>query len=166
MRWLTSLVGLAGGFLLCISLAPVLLSSRNSSPIAQWRDVLVTWTQITGYLRLAFAVVAIGFIIIGLVGVLISFAKPISGRRFMIRGGIAAVALLGALWIGLLDLQMPLLGSTDIGSHLVWDTNWGIARWAVSRKIISLGGGWLKPAMAGGVLLLVTGLPQWWKRLK
>ncbi len=166
MRWVTSLLGLAGGFLLCLALAPVLLSSRNSSLITQWRDVIIAWTQFTGYLRLAFTVVAIFFIVLGLVGVIISFVKPISGRRFMIWGGIATIALLGALWMGLLDLQMPLLGSTDIGSHLVWDSNWGIARWAVSGKIISLGDGWLKPAMAGGVLLLATGLPQWWKRLR
>lgn len=166
MRWLASLLGLAGGFLLCVTLAPVLLSSRNSSLITQWRDIVIAWTQFTGYLRLAFAVVATFFIILGLVGVLISFVKPVSGRRFMIWGGIATVVLLGALWIGLLDLQIPLLGSTDIGSHLVWDSNWGIARWAISKKIISLGGGWLKPAMAGGILLLATGLPQWWKQLK
>jgi len=89
----------------------------------------------------------------------------------MLWGGIASLSLLLALWLGLLDLHVPIFGSTNIGSQLIWDSKWGIASWAVVRKTFNfisnlLGGGWLKPAFVGAVLLLFTGLPKWWSKLR
>jgi len=85
----------------------------------------------------------------------------------MLWGGIASISFLVALWLGLLDLHVPLLGSTDVGSYLIWNGNWGIASWSISHKIFRLfGGGWLKPALAGGILLVLTNLPRWWSRFR
>lgn len=167
MRWLTSLLGLAGGFLLYVSLAPVLLSGINSKLLTEWKNAIIVWPQnYIGYLIIALVIIAITLIGIGLIGAIISPIKPISGKRLMVLGGIATITLLGALWIGFLDLHILFLGSTDMKSHLMWDRSWGIAQWTVSREIMSLGNGWLKPAIAGGILLLSTGLLDKWNNLK
>jgi hypothetical protein len=165
-RLIPTVLGLAGGFLLVISLAPVFLSGKNSTVLAEWRDIILQWTQFTGYLRLAFAVVAIVFICVGLVGIILAPFKPVSAQMFMTWGGLASLSLLLALWLGFLDLHVPIFGSTNIGSQLIWDRSWGIAKWNVAREIIHLGNGWLKPAFAGGILLVLTNLPLWWQRLR
>ena len=66
-------IGIIGGFLLVVSLTPVLLSGRNSSVIGQWRDVILEWTQFTGYLRLMFVAAALIVTVAGLVGVIVNF---------------------------------------------------------------------------------------------
>ncbi|MFC1991616.1 hypothetical protein ACFLVC_02690 [Chloroflexota bacterium] len=159
------IIGLAGAYLTILSLAPVLLSGRNSGVISEWRDVILQWTQFTGYIRLIFVVVALIFISIGLLGVLINFFKPRTSQKLILRGGIASVSLLTALWLGLLDLHIPLFGSTDVGSLMIWDSSWGIADWSISRTIFYFfGGGWLKPAFAGAILLVLTNAPRWWNK--
>lgn len=159
-------VGIIGGFLLYLSLAPVLLSGRNSAVIGEWRDIILQWTQFTGYLRLIFVTGALVITGMGLLGVAVNFLKPYTGQKLMLWGGIASLSLLIALWLGLLDLHVPLFGSTDIGSKLIWDSRWGISSWSVSRNIFHFfGGGWLKPAFAGAILLTLTNLPRWWHRL-
>lgn len=159
--------GIMGGFLLFLSLAPVLLSGRNSEVIGQWRDIILQWTQITGYLKLIFVVAALIMTSAGLFGVVINFFKPYTGQKLMLWGGIASLSLLIALWLGLLDLHVPLFGSTELGSHLIWDGGWGLAGWSVFNRIFHIfGGGWLIPAFAGAILLILTGLPRWWSRLR
>ncbi len=166
-RWFSSILGLAGGYLLYLSLAPVLLSGRNSDVIGQWRDIILQWTQFTGYLRLIFVVGALLVTGVGLLGVVINFVKPYTGQKFMLWGGIASLSLLIALWLGLLDLHVPLFGSTDVGSLLIWDSRWGIADWSISKKIFYFfGGGWLIPAFVGAILLVLTSLPRWWSRFR
>ncbi|MBT9133095.1 MAG: hypothetical protein DDT32_02058 [Syntrophomonadaceae bacterium] len=165
-RWLPTLFGLAGGFLLYVSLAPVVLSGKNSDAIVEWRDFILQWTQITGYLRLGFVVVAIGFVCLGLLGVVISFLKPQSGARFMLWGGLSSILLLLALWLGILDVHLPIFGSTDIRSALIWDNQWGIGNWKLAKEIIDIGNGWFKPAVAGGAFLVATGIPRWWAHLR
>ncbi|MBA7664325.1 hypothetical protein ES703_72383 [subsurface metagenome] len=160
-------VGVVGGYLLFLALAPVLLSGRNSDVIGEWRDIILQWTQFTGYLRLAFVAGVLIIASVGLLGVVINFLKPYTGQKLMLWGGISSLALLLALWLGLLDLHVPIFGSTDVGSHLIWDGSWGIASWSVSKKIFHFfGGGWLKPAFAGAILLILTSLPRWWSRLR
>ena len=170
-RLFSTVMGLAGGVLLYSSLAPVLLSGRNADVIAEWRDLILQWTQLTGYLRLGFVGIALIFIGIGLLGVIINLFKPISGQKYMMWGGIASLSFLTVLWLDLLELHAPLLGSTDYGSNLIRASNWGITNWAIFREpydFISnlFGGGWLKPAFVGALLLLFSGLPRWWSRLK
>jgi hypothetical protein len=158
-------VGIIGGYLLFLSLAPVFLSGRNSEVISYWREVILQWTQFTGYLRLIFAAAALLVTGAGLTGIIVNIFKPETGQKLMLWGGIAALALLVALWLGLMDIHLPLLGSTDIGSNLIWDSRWGIASWSISKKIFNLfGGGWLRPAITGSVLLILTNLPRWWHR--
>ena len=160
-------LGIIGGFLLFLSLAPVLLSSTNSDVIGEWRDIILQWTQFTGYLRLIFVAAALVVTGAGLLGVVVNFLKPNAGQKLMFWGGIASLSLLIALWLGLLDLHVPIFGSTDIGSHLIWDGGWGIASWSVSKKIFHIfGGGWLKPAFAGAIMLILTSLPRWWTKLR
>ena len=160
-------VGITGGFLLYLSLAPVLLSGRNSEVIGEWRDIILQWTQFTGYLRLIFVAAALIVTCAGLLGVIVNFLKPLTGQKLMLWGGIASLSLLIALWLGLLDLHVPIFGSTDVGSHLIWDGGWGLASWSVSKKIFHIfGGGWLKPALAGAILLILTSLPRWWSRFR
>ena len=160
-------VGFIGGYLLFLSLAPVLLSGRNSGVIVEWRDIILQWTQFTGYLRLIFVAAALIVTSTGLLGVVISFVKPYTGQKLMLWGGIAALLLSIALWLGLLDLHVPIFGSTDFGSHLVWDGSWGLAGWSVSREVFHVfGGGWLEPTFAGAILLILTNLPRWWSRLR
>jgi hypothetical protein len=159
-------VGLAGGLLLIFSLAPVLLSGRNSSSISQWRDTILQFTQFTGYLRLIFVSAMLIITAAGILGIVINIAKPYTGQKLMLWGGIASLLLLLALWLGLLDVQVIFFGSTDIGSHLIWDSSWGFATWSVSRKLLQVfGGGWLKPAFIGAILLSLTSLPRLWSRL-
>lgn len=159
-------LGIIGGFLLYLSLAPVLLSDTNSDVIGEWRDIILQWTQFTGYLRLIFVVVALFVTCAGLLGVVVNFLKPYTGQKLMFWGGIASLSLLIALWLGFLDLH-SILGSTDVGSRLIWDSSWGIASWSVSKNIFHFfGGGWLKPAFAGAILLILTSLPRWWSRLR
>ena len=159
-------IGVIGGFLLFLALAPVLLSSRNADTISQWRDIILQWTQFTGYLRLIFSAGALLVTGLGLIGVIINFTKPYTGQNLMLWGGIASVIFLIVLWLGLLDLH-TLLGSTDIGSYLIWDNNWGIASWSVSQKVFHFfGGSWLIPAFTGSILLILTNLPRWWSRFR
>ena len=85
----------------------------------------------------------------------------------MLWGGIASLSLLTVLWLGLLDLHIPIFGSSDIGARLIWDDSWGIASWSASRDIFHFfGGGWFKPALVGAILLVLTNLPQWWSRFR
>ncbi len=159
-------LGIIGGYILFLSLAPVLLSGRNSNVIGEWRDIILQWTQFTGYLRLIFVVATLSVTSVGLFGVVINFFKPYTGQKLMFWGGIASLSLLIALWLGLLDLH-SILGSTDVGSRLIWDSSWGIASWSVSKNIFHFfGGGWLKPAFAGAILLVLTSLPRWWAKLR
>ena len=72
--------GLVGGFLLFLSIAPVLLSGRNSDVIGQWRDIILLWTQFTGYLRLIFTAATLIVMSAGLLGVVINFLKPYTGQ--------------------------------------------------------------------------------------
>ena len=161
------LCGGTGALLVWIAIAPVLLSGENAALIEQWRDVILGWTQFTGYLRLVFVITALAVLCGGLVGVVIQWAKPKTGQRLMLWGGGAGICLAAALWLGFLDLQLPLLGSTEIGDHLVWDGGWGIATWGVSRTILMLSGGeWLGPFLAGSALLIATNLPRVWTRLR
>ncbi len=160
-------VGIIGGFLLYLSLAPVLLSGRNSAVISEWRDIILQWTEFTGYLRLIFVAGALIITATGLLGVFVNFIKPYIGQKLMLWGGIASLLLLTTLWLGLLDLHIPLFGSTDIGSKLIWDSRWRIGSWNVSKDIFSFfGGGWLKPAFAGALLLVLTNLPRWWSSFR
>ena len=161
------IVGIIGGFLLYLSLAPVLLSGRNSDVISEWRDIILQWTQFTGYLRLIFVAAALIVTVVGLLGVIVNFFKPYTGQKLMLWGGIASLLLIIVLWLGLLDLHVPILGSTDVSSRLIWDSSWGLASWGVSKRILHIfGGGWLKPAFAGAALLILTNLPYWWRKLK
>lgn len=149
-----------------LSLAPVLLSGRNSNAISQWRDAILQLTEFTGYLRLIFVAAALLVTSAGLLGVVINFVKPNTGQRLMLWGGLACLLLLLTLWLGLLDVQVIFLGSTDISSHLIWDSSWGLASWSVSRKLLDVfGGDWLKTALAGAILLTLTSLPRVWSRL-
>ena len=74
-------LGIIGGFLLYLSLAPVLLSGMNSDAIAAWRDFILQWTQFTGYLRLIFVVVALFVTCAGLLGIVVNFLKPYTGKN-------------------------------------------------------------------------------------
>jgi len=160
------IIGIIGGFLLYLSLAPVLLSGKNSDVISAWRDSILQLTQFTGYLKLIFVVAGLSVTSAGLFGVVINFFKPYTGQKLMLWGGIASLSLLIALWLGLLDLH-SILGSTDVGSRLIWYSSWGIASWNVSKNIFHFfGGGWLKPAFAGAILLILTSLPRCWSRLR
>lgn len=164
--WAT-ILGITGGFILYVSLAPVILSGRNSEIISEWRDIILQWTQFTGYLRLIFSIGSLIIIGIGLLGVVITFLKPRGGQILMFWGGISALLLLTALWSGLLDLHVPIFGSTDISSRLIWDGNWGIANWGISKRIMQIfGGGWLKPAFTGAIMLVLTAFPHWWSKLR
>ena len=159
-------VGIIGGFLLYLSLAPVLLSGRNAEAIGQWHDIILEWTQFTGYLRLIFVIAALVITVAGLLGIVINLSKPNTGQKLMLWGGIASLSLLIALWVGLLDLH-SILGSTDVYSYLIWDSSWGIASWSVCQKIFNLfGGGWLIPSFIGAIFLILTNLPSWWSRLR
>ena len=158
--------GIIGGFLLFLSLGPVLLSGENSKAIGQWRDTILQFTEFTGYLRLIFVSVMLLITVAGLLGVVINFFKPNTGQKLMLWGGIASLLLLLALWVGLLDVQVIFFGSTNIGSNLIWDSSWGLASWSFSWKIMHIfGGGWLKPAFVGAILLSLTSLPRVWSRL-
>ena len=158
--------GIIGGFLLVLSLGPVLLSGENSKAISQWRDTILQFTEFTGYLRLIFVSVMLLMTAAGLLGVVVNFFKPNTGQKLMLWGGIASLLLLLALWVGLLDVQVIFFGSTNIGSNLIWDSTWGLARWSFSWKIMHIfGGGWLKPAFVGAILLSLTSLPRVWSRL-
>ena len=149
------------------SLAPVLLSGINSDSIGLWRDTILQWTQFSGYLRLIFVIAALAVTAAGLLGVIVNLFKPITGEKLMLWGGVASLALLLSLWLGLLDLHVPIFGSTDFSSQLYWDRGWGFAEWPISRDILGIfGGGWLKPAFAGAILLILTNLPKWWGRLR
>jgi len=160
-------VGFIGGYLLFLSLAPVLLSGRNSDAIGEWRDIILQWTQFTGYLRLIFVAVTLIVTSTGLLGVIVNFIKPYTGQKLILWGGIASLSLLIALWLGLLDLHVPIFGSTDFGSYLIWDGSWGLAGWSVSKEIFHIfGDDWLKQAFAGAILLILTSLPRWWSRLR
>ena len=160
-------VGFIGGYLLLLSLAPVVLSGSNSDAIRQWRDIILQWTEFTGYLRLIFAATALIITSAGLLGVVVNLFKPYTGQRLMLWGGIAALSFAVALWLGLLDLHVPIFGSTDFGSYLIWDGSWGLAGWSVSREIFHIfGGDWLKPVFTGAILLILTSLPRWWSRLR
>ncbi len=112
-RLWTAVVGIIGGFLLYLSFAPVLLSGRNSEVISEWRDIILQWTQFTGYLRLIFVAAALAVTSAGLLGVVVNFLKPNAGQKLMLWGGIASLSLLIALWLGLLDLHGPIFCSTD-----------------------------------------------------
>ena len=157
------MLGLVGAFLLCVCLAPVAFSEDNTAVMAEWRDIILAWTGISGYLRLGFVVISVGIVSLGFLGVLVSFFKPESGKKFMLWGGVSSILLLLALWIGFLDLHLPLLGrATNLMSALKWDEQWGVGNWKLARQIIEFGNGWLKPVVVGGALLVAASIPRWW----
>ncbi len=167
------LVGLAGTFLLYISLMPLILNERNRALFASWWNGVWTVGSFSDYLRAIFFIIAGLIFARGFVGVILSLIKPSSATRYIFIGGIAGSALLIAFWSGILNgsgamrLAYAFLSGwgEELNKAVVWGATPPGLRYPFVHTMINWG--WLKLALAGcGIWVIGTApLTGWWRRL-
>lgn len=168
------IAGVIGLILLYVSLMPMILNTKNQGVLATWWNCIWAWGEFLDYLRILLVVVAIFFILRGVVGVIISPFKTTTATQYILFGGIAGLILLIALWSGVLNGSVKvqwgyfLSGSSGAGLNqlLIADTTTpppGLDFPFIRQIIIDWG--WLKLALAGfGVWVIGTApFSLWWK---
>jgi len=167
-------VGLIGAFILWVGFLPVLQNRSNQSIFKLWWNAVWSFGDFSDYVRGVAVVIATALIVGGLFGVLLAPFKRYSATRFIFLGGIAGLALLGALWGGLLDGSVKVLFAMGFGgaNALLYDGLSGGIPTAFhhSIKVMQLIAkyGWLKISLAGFGIWFVGTLPfsTWWRRLR
>jgi hypothetical protein len=173
MSIVVTVIGVVGLFLLYLSMTPVLLNTKNQQVFANWWGCMWNFGEFFDYVKILFVIVALFFVLRGVLGVILAPFKTFSATTYILFGGIAGLILLLVFWSGILNgslgmqLKCAFFGGKTLGfaQLVIVDTPPPGLDFPIIVQFLNWG--WLRIALIGfGVWTIGTApFSEWWRRL-